>query len=47
MVVGDDRVVAGGVLVDALGFGAVEVGEVPEGVDAVVLLGADAGDPVS
>ncbi|MFO7293066.1 MAG: LCP family protein [Acidimicrobiia bacterium] len=47
VVVGDDRVVAGEVLVDALGFGAVEVGEVPEGVDAVVLLGADAGDPVS
>jgi len=47
VVVGEDRVVAGELLVGALGFGSVEVGDVPEGVDAVVLLGADAGDPVS
>jgi len=34
-------------LVEDLGFGRVEVGTVPEGVDAVVILGADAGVPVS
>ncbi|MFP3913810.1 MAG: LCP family protein [Actinomycetota bacterium] len=34
-------------LVDDLGFGQVEVGSVPAGVDAVVILGADAGEPVS
>jgi LCP family protein required for cell wall assembly len=42
-----DRSLAASELVDDLGFGHVEVGHVPEGVDAVVILGADAGLPVS
>jgi LCP family protein required for cell wall assembly len=47
VIVGQNRAIAGEVLIDQLGFGSVEVGPVPEGVDAVVLLGADAGDPAS
>lgn len=42
-----DRSEAATELVKDLGFGHVEVGSVPEGVDAVVILGADAGTPVS
>lgn len=47
VIVEPERVVAGEILVDALGFGSVEVGDVPEGVDAVVMLGADATDLAS
>lgn len=46
VVVAAELATAAAGLVDDLGFGRVEVGAVPAGVDAVVILGADAG-PVS
>lgn len=42
-----DRSEAAAELVDDLGFGSVEIGTVPDEVDAVVILGTDAGMPVS
>ncbi|HEX2152690.1 MAG TPA: LCP family protein [Acidimicrobiia bacterium] len=47
VVVEADRADAAPDLIADLGFGNVEVGAVPRGVDAVVILGEDAGQPVS
>lgn len=47
VVVGPELSGAASTLVEDLGFGQVEVGMVPDGVDAVLILGADAEMPVS
>lgn len=47
VLVGAEHAGAATGLISDLGFGTVEVGLVPQGVDAVVILGEDAGMPVS
>lgn len=47
VVVSAERSASGDALISELGFGRVEVGTVPEGVDAILILGEDAGHPAS